>query len=72
MIKKLLLGLAGATLIVTNPVGAQELKEINFGIISTESTQNLRSDWQPILDDMARKTGAKVKAFFCARLRRHH
>jgi phosphonate transport system substrate-binding protein len=66
MIKKLLLGLAGATLMATNPVAAQELKEINFGIISTESSQNLRSDWQPILDDMAKKTGAKVNVFFAS------
>ena len=64
MIKKLLVGLAGATLIVLNPVAAQELKEINFGIISTESSQNLKSSWQPILDDMAKKTGMKVNPFF--------
>lgn len=39
-------------------------QEINFGIISTESTQNLRADWQPLLDDMEKQTGLKVKAFF--------
>jgi phosphonate transport system substrate-binding protein len=64
MIKKLLATLAGATLIAINPVAAQELKELNFGIISTESSQNLKSDWQPILDGMAKKTGMKVNAFF--------
>ena len=42
------------------------MKEINFGIISTESSQNLRTDWQPILDDMAKKTGMKVNAFFAS------
>ncbi len=39
-------------------------QEINFGIISTESTQNLKADWQPLLDDMEKQTGLKVKAFF--------
>jgi phosphonate transport system substrate-binding protein len=39
-------------------------QEINFGIISTEATQNLKQDWQPLLDDMAKKTGFKVTAFF--------
>ncbi len=39
-------------------------QEINFGIISTEATQNLKQDWQPVLDDMAKKTGFKVTAFF--------
>src|SRR5665647_2228363 len=66
MIKKLLASLAGAALIALNPVAAQELKELNFGIISTESSQNLRSDWQPILDDMSKKTGMKVNAFFAS------
>ncbi|MEI6601132.1 MAG: phosphonate ABC transporter substrate-binding protein [Comamonadaceae bacterium] len=47
-------------------MAAQELKELNFGIISTESSQNLKSDWQPVLDDMARKTGMKVNAFFAS------
>lgn len=39
-------------------------QEINFGIISTEATQNLKQDWQPLLDDMAKKTGFKMTAFF--------
>ncbi|MBA4327861.1 MAG: phosphonate ABC transporter substrate-binding protein [Polaromonas sp.] len=64
MLKKLLTGLAAATLLALAPAHAQDLKEINFGIISTESSQNLKSDWQPLLDDMAKKTGYKVNAFF--------
>ena len=67
MSKKLLAGLAasaGMALLALAPAHAQELKEINFGIISTESSQNLKQDWQPILDDMAKKTGMKVNAFF--------
>ena len=66
MLKKLLASLTGALLITLNPVAAQELKEINFGIISTESSQNLKSSWQPLLDDMTRKTGMKVNAFFAS------
>jgi phosphonate transport system substrate-binding protein len=62
MIKQLF---ATAALAVTAlATQAQDVKEINFGIISTESTQNLRQDWQPVLDDMAKKTGYKVNAFF--------
>jgi phosphonate transport system substrate-binding protein len=62
--KKILIACAGAALIAFNSAMAQELKEINFGIISTESSQNLKSDWQPIIDDMAKKTGMKVNPFF--------
>ncbi|MDP2817831.1 MAG: phosphonate ABC transporter substrate-binding protein [Polaromonas sp.] len=64
MIKKLLTGLAATTLLALAPLHAQDLKEINFGIISTESSQNLKSSWQPLLDDMAKKTGYKINAFF--------
>ena len=37
---------------------------LNFGIISTEASQNLRQDWQPVIDDMSRALGVKVTAFF--------
>lgn len=45
-------------------VSAANAQDINFGIISTESTQNLKADWQPLIDDMAKQTGLKIKAFF--------
>ncbi len=39
-------------------------QDVTFGIISTEATQNLKADWQPLLADMEKQTGLKVKAFF--------
>jgi phosphonate transport system substrate-binding protein len=30
---------------------------INFGIMSTESSQNLKSVWQPFIDDMTKRPG---------------
>ncbi|NQW02155.1 MAG: phosphonate ABC transporter substrate-binding protein [Rhodospirillales bacterium] len=39
-------------------------KEINFGIISTESTANLKEQWLPFLKDMETATGMTVKPFF--------
>jgi phosphonate transport system substrate-binding protein len=45
---------------------AQEMKELAFGIISTESSANLKQDWQPILEDMSKKTGLKINAFFAS------
>ena len=38
--------------------------EIDFGIISTESQQNLRPKWEPFLADMEKQTGLKVRPFF--------
>jgi phosphonate transport system substrate-binding protein len=43
---------------------ATEEREINFGIISTESSSGLKSAWQPLLDDLQKATGLKVNAFF--------
>ncbi|MFP5466042.1 MAG: phosphonate ABC transporter substrate-binding protein, partial [Gammaproteobacteria bacterium] len=45
-------------------LSASWAQNINFGIISTEATQNLKADWQPLIDDMAKQTGLKVTAFF--------
>lgn len=39
-------------------------QEVSFGILSTESSQNLKQDWQPLLADMEKRTGLKVNAFF--------
>jgi len=43
---------------------AQGVKEINFGIISTDSSSALKSLWQPFLDDMGKATGLKINGFF--------
>ena len=66
MLKKLFASLSVSALVALTPAMAQEMKEFNFGIISTESSQNLKSDWQPILDDMTKKTGMKINAFFAS------
>lgn len=44
--------------------GTASAETINFGIISTESQQNLRTKWQPFLADMEKETGLEVEPFF--------
>jgi len=63
MLRKLLL--AGTTLaaLAAAPLG-NAANELNFGIISTESSQNLRQDWGVLLADMEKHVGVKVNAFF--------
>ncbi len=63
MIKNMLTGLVLMALAVLAPVQAQGMKEFSFGILSTESSQNLRQDWQPLLADMEKRTGIKVNAW---------
>jgi phosphonate transport system substrate-binding protein len=45
---------------------AEDVKTLNFGIISTESSQNLKTIWVPFLDDMSKKLGMEVKPFFAS------
>lgn len=44
--------------------GAAQAEEFNFGIISTESTQNLKPKWEPYLAAMSKHTGLEIKPFF--------
>ncbi|MGB3043556.1 MAG: phosphonate ABC transporter substrate-binding protein [Xanthobacteraceae bacterium] len=46
--------------------GTAYAEEINFGIISTESQQNLKPKWEPFLADFAQMTGLDVKPFFAS------
>lgn len=63
MFRKTFLTAAALATILMAPLSFAA-KEISFGIISTESTQNLKSVWDPFLADMEKKTGYKVKPFF--------
>lgn len=56
--------LAATVLLALSGAGTASAQEINFGIISTESTSNLKTTWQPFLADMEKQTGLKVNAFF--------
>lgn len=51
---------------LTSQAYAQDAKTLNFGIISTESSTNLKSVWQPVIDDLSRSIGAPVKPFFAS------
>jgi phosphonate transport system substrate-binding protein len=52
-----------ASLLTTTAFAAEP---INFGIISTESQQNLKTNWEPLLADLTKKTGLEVKPFFAS------
>jgi phosphonate transport system substrate-binding protein len=65
MMKHLISGLVllGTALGATQ-AHAQKLDALNFGIISTESTQNLKPLWEPFLADMEKAVGIKVTPSF--------
>jgi len=71
MIKTLRMAAVGATMALLSGTALADYKPldgdpkvINFGIISTESTANLKQQWLPFLADMEKKIGMTVKPFF--------
>ncbi len=49
---------------ITPAIAQTPVTEINFGVISTEGTQNLRSQWAPFFADMEKAVGVKVNGFY--------
>ena len=66
MLRRTFIGslLLAAASVVIAPSAKAEMKELKFGIISTESAQNLKKVWVPFLEDMTKKTGLSVRPFF--------
>jgi phosphonate transport system substrate-binding protein len=66
--RRLFIGLAATAALALAGCGggAQEkpANEITFSILSTEKSQNMETYWKPILADMEKSTGLKVKPFF--------
>jgi phosphonate transport system substrate-binding protein len=62
--RKAALASAVVGLTMFGPAHAAEPKELNFGIISTESSQNLRAQWEPFLEAMTETLGMKINAYF--------
>lgn len=63
-IHKAVVGTAIAGAMVCGAAQAAEPHTLNFGIISTESSQNLKAQWDPFLAAMSEQTDMEIKAFF--------
>jgi phosphonate transport system substrate-binding protein len=66
MLRRAVTGFA-LLLSIAAPAGvaqAQAPTEINFGVISTESSLNKRKDWEPFLEAMSAATGLRMKGFY--------
>jgi phosphonate transport system substrate-binding protein len=65
MLKKLL----ALVIVAIAPIAfihSAQAQDINFGLISTESSQNLKQNWAPLFADLERQTGIKVTPFFAS------
>jgi phosphonate transport system substrate-binding protein len=59
-------GVAAVAMTISSTAVWAAETEINFGIISTEATANLKDQWEPFLADMSAKTGVKVTGFYAS------
>ena len=66
MFFRLLSGLLISAMLLGSALTAQAQQTLNFGIISTEASQNLKVLWEPFLRDMSKALGMEVKAFFAS------
>ncbi|MGD9098032.1 MAG: phosphonate ABC transporter substrate-binding protein [Desulfobacterales bacterium] len=72
MLKRIqtMMALLVATLVLIGPAAAAEdvlnPPELSFGIISTESTSELKKNWMPFLQDMSAALSMPVKPFFAS------
>ncbi|MBN2791897.1 MAG: phosphonate ABC transporter substrate-binding protein [Desulfuromonadales bacterium] len=65
MLKKIVLTLL-CVVMVSSAALAEMPKQINFGIISTESSTALEASFGPFMKDMEKSLGIPVKAFFAS------
>ena len=65
MLKKLLL-LMISTLLISGSALAEMPKQLNFGIISTESSSALEKGFSPFIKDLEKFLGIPVKTFFAS------
>ncbi len=64
MIRSMKALLAVAAIALGGVAQAQEVKELNFGIIATEKAGALKQMWEPFLEDMTKAVGVKVNGFY--------
>jgi phosphonate transport system substrate-binding protein len=66
MLRKVVMAATAVAALASGSIARAETPELNFGIISTESSSNLKTIWEPFLADMEKGTGLKIKAFFAS------
>lgn len=64
-LERLLLSVFTLALCLVSSAHGQD-QVIRFGLLSTESRENLHTIWQPLLNDMTRQTGLPVEAVFAS------
>ena len=64
MIKIMKSMLTALALTAATAASANDIKELNFGIIATEKASAMKQMWEPFLEDMSKSVGIKVNGFY--------
>jgi len=64
MQRRFIVALLAATTALWQAGAHAQPRELSFGMISTESSSNLKTAWQPLIEDLQKATGYKINAFF--------
>jgi phosphonate transport system substrate-binding protein len=64
MIKIMKSMLTALALTAATVASANDIKELNFGIIATEKASAMKQMWEPFLEDMSKSVGIKVNGFY--------
>ena len=55
-----------ATLLLLKPVYSEDLKEVNLGVIFSESQEVVAEDWRPLVEMMEARLGIPVRIYFAS------
>ena len=64
MIKIMKSMLTALAITAATVASANDIKELNFGIIATEKSSAMKQMWEPFLEDMSKSVGIKVNGFY--------
>lgn len=68
MLRRTLLaaGFVGLTAGAITPISAEELKELNVGVLSTDTSAALKKNWEPMIADLGKAIGMRAKGFYAS------
>jgi len=66
MLKKILATTAVVIAMTAAAARAEPIKELNVGILSTDTTSALKKEWEPLVAALAKATGLKTNAFYAS------
>jgi phosphonate transport system substrate-binding protein len=62
----LAVAVAGSAVLAAAPAFADELKELDVGVLSTDTSAALKKSWEPLIADLGKAVGLPAKGFYAS------